>query len=223
MGRPVSVSDEQILSAAQRVLDRRGPAGFSMSEVATEVGLSRASIIGRFSGAQSLKVRLLSEYVDQFEVSLRALPKTPGGDGLLHVAAFMGSNVGSREGSAKYIANYASSVRDRALLTLENRRGEALNQAIAAVMPKVAIRHDAAVLAFRTHLTGCIVSWIGMNDADPRRYLVLRTEEWLELAGISFTTRLVEELAGRAQGKAERSTVARSSAPRRTKVTRGRS
>jgi hypothetical protein len=33
-----------------------------------------------------------------------------------------------------------------------------------------------------------------LSNSDARRYVVLRTKEWLKLAGIAFNERLVEEL-----------------------------
>jgi AcrR family transcriptional regulator len=48
MARPLSATDEDILQSAQQVMRRRGFEGFSLSEVAREVGLTRTAIALRF-------------------------------------------------------------------------------------------------------------------------------------------------------------------------------
>jgi hypothetical protein len=113
------------------------------------------------------------------------------------LAAFIGGYVGTRDNGARFFANYYNSnVRNRELLELEHKRGHALHQAIARVMPRVAIDHEAAVIAFRSHLSGTIMAWISLESPDPRHYMVLRTREWLQLAGVAFDEAVVEELAG---------------------------
>jgi len=195
MARPFTASDDEILLAARNVISRRGPEAFSIAEVASEVGLSRAAIILRFKSTQALKVASLNKMVEQFAAALESLPQTPGGDNLLRLAAFIGGHVRSRESSARFFASYSANIRDRELLKLEVRRGEALHTAISNVMPPVAIDHNSAVAAFSAHLTGSIVAWLGRDDPDSRRYLVVRTKEWLKLAGIRFNEKLVEELS----------------------------
>jgi len=196
MARPFTATDDDILRAAAKVMQRRGPDAFAMAEVAAEVGLSRAAIILRFKSTHDLKVTLLTKMVERFAEALAALPQSPSGDNLLRVAAFIGNHVGSREGSAKYFANYfTTNARDRELFELERLRGEVLRQAISKVMPQVVIDHDSAVTAFRSHLSGSIIAWLGNDEPDSCRHVVLRTREWLRLAGIAFSEELVEELS----------------------------
>lgn len=195
MARPVIASDEEILQAAHRVLDRRGPDAFSIAEVAAEAGISRATIILRFRSTSALKLTLLSQVIQLFADAIAQVPKPKGGDGLLHIAAFIGSHLHSRESSAKFFSRYNASLQDPELTALEHKRGKILLDAISAVMPKVAIEHDAAVRAFLSQLTGNIIAWLAMDDQDSRRYLVLRTRDWLQLAGIRYSERLIDELA----------------------------
>jgi TetR/AcrR family macrolide resistance operon transcriptional repressor len=194
MGRPFTASDEQILQAAGKVIARRGPEDFTLAEVAGEVGLSRAAIILRFKSTQALKVTLLTQMVERFARAVEVLPTTPSGNNLLELAAFIGGYVGTRESSAKFFASYTSNIRNRELFELEKKRGAALQQAISRVMPKVGIDHESAVIAFRTHLAGTIMAWLSLEHADSRIYMVMRTREWLKLAGVAFDEAFVQEL-----------------------------
>jgi TetR/AcrR family macrolide resistance operon transcriptional repressor len=226
MARPFTASDDEILLAARNVITKRGPDAFSMAEVANEVGLSRAAIILRFKSTHALKVASLAKMVEQFAEILDTLPKTPSGDNVLRVAAYIGGHVRSRESSLRFFSNYYSSnVRDPELLQLERRRGDALQAAISKVMPPTSIEHDAAVLAFRSHLTGSIMAWLSLDDTDSRRYVVMRSAEWLGLAHIPFTAQLVQELSAPqiANTALARPTVARNKTTRTAKRSTRRS
>jgi AcrR family transcriptional regulator len=214
MARPIIASDEEILQAAHRVLDRRGPDAFSIAEVATEAGISRATIILRFRSTSALKLTLLTQVVQYFADAVAQVPKPKGGDGLLHIAAFIGTHLYSRESSAKYFARYNLNMQDSELAALEHKRGKVLLDAISAVMPKVAIEHDAAARAFLSQLTGNIIAWLATDDQDSRRYLVLRARDWLQLAGIRYSEQLVQELtASTAPASLEKKKSSTSSTP----------
>jgi len=203
MGRPFTASDEQILQAAGKVIARRGPDDFTLAEVAEEVGLSRAAIILRFKSTHALKVTLLTQMVERFARALEVLPTSPGGNNVLRLAAFIGRYAGTRESSARFFAGFTSNLRNRELLELERKRGEALREAISRVMPRVSIEHESAIIAFRTHLTGTIMAWLSADEVDSRAYMVMRTREWLKLAGVAFDEAVVRELTAEESGSSE--------------------
>lgn len=57
MPRPKLKSDDEVLEAATAVLKRRGPIDFTLSDVAKEVGLSRAALIQRFTNRDTLALK----------------------------------------------------------------------------------------------------------------------------------------------------------------------
>jgi AcrR family transcriptional regulator len=215
MARPFTATDDDILNAARKVINRRGPDAFSIAEVASEVGLSRAAIILRFKSTHALKIASLTHMVQTFATALEQLPSTPSGDNLLRLAAFIGSYTRGRESSAKFFARYTVNMQDRELANLEIKRGDLLHQSVAKVMPKVAIDHASAVVAFSAHLAGSILAWLGGAAEDPRGYLVTRTKEWLKLANVPFSEQVAEELMTPAPPAAE-------AAPTRTKSPRSK-
>lgn len=52
--RPKTVEDAEILEACQRVMQRVGPARFTLAEVAREAGLSPATLVQRFGSKRKL-------------------------------------------------------------------------------------------------------------------------------------------------------------------------
>ena len=187
MARTPSVSDEKILDVAQAVLSERGSHLFSVAEVANRVGLSRAAIILRFKSTEALKETLLERNVARFTGLVAELPKDPGGDSLLAIAAFIGRHLGSRAGSSAFFAEHSDKIKKGDIAKLEWKRGEVLRQAIVTVMPETAITKDSAAASFSAHLTGSIYAWLSSDHPSAEQYLIHRTQEWLTLAGIEFS------------------------------------
>ena len=184
MARQQSVSDDQILQAGMRVMVRRGHDAFTLSEVAGEVGLSRAAIILRFKGTHALKLRLTAHIVELFKESLRSLPVSRSGDGLLQLVAFIGRMIASPGSLTAFMRTYHANIEDAALARLELQRADALRAAVAERLPEIAIAHDSAVTAFVAHIGGTLMGWEVQSDKDASSYLVERTKEWLTMAGI---------------------------------------
>lgn len=78
MPRPKLVSDADILDATRRVLLRQG-AAFTLSDVATEVSLSRAALIQRFSNKAGLEQRLAAHHLAALQRLIEASPVTNKG------------------------------------------------------------------------------------------------------------------------------------------------
>lgn len=194
MARPQTVTDEEIFRAARAVIIRRGTDSFTLSEVAAEVGLSRAAIILRFKSTHALKVKLIGQMVDGFCQVLETLPRTPSGDHLLELAALIGGMISTPESLSGFFSRYNANLQDEELAALEVRRGDALRAAISRVMPETSVSHEAAVNAFRAHLTGSIMEWPVLKGVNPRTHLVQRTTEWLSLAGISYSSQAADAL-----------------------------
>jgi len=186
MARQQSISDAQILEAAVRVIFRRGHDAFTLSEVAAEVGLSRAAVILRFKGTQALKITSTAYIVDRFVQSMQSLPTVRSGDGLLDLVAFIGRMI-TRPGTlTAFMRTYHANVKDKELARLEFRRVEALRCAIAVRMPPMGIAHESAVTAFLAHLGGSLIQWEAQTEVNALTYLVERTKEWLTLAGVAY-------------------------------------
>ena len=58
VGRPRTVSDAEILAAAERAIARHGPARLTLAHVGAEVGLAPATLLQRFGSKRGLLVAL---------------------------------------------------------------------------------------------------------------------------------------------------------------------
>ncbi len=184
MARPLSATDDEILQAAQQVLMRRGLNGFSVSEVARELGLSRTAITLRFKSADALKRTLIKRNAKSFEARIASLRVERGAAGLLLIADMIGQMVGGRENFSSFMMRYTANVKDPILLELEEQRGVILRSCVARAMPETAIATEDAVDAFMAHLTGSLLNWQTRTESDAREFLRRRVRNWLALVGI---------------------------------------
>jgi TetR/AcrR family macrolide resistance operon transcriptional repressor len=188
MGRPQSVSDEEILGAARLVISRSGYDRFTLSEVADEIGLSRAAIILRFQSTQGLKARLLTEGVQKFLKRLATLPHRSGGDGLLDLADFIGNTKGP-DSISHFFTILRGTLDDPKAAALEKLRSQAWHMAIVDRMPPSAIGRDDAAYLFSAMLVGAIIQWETSPVISCTQFLRQRTQDWLTMARIEFTAR----------------------------------
>lgn len=64
MARPRKASDEQILAAAYRLMERVGPAQWTLADVAAEVGVTAGALVQRFGSKRALQVALIAGFAD---------------------------------------------------------------------------------------------------------------------------------------------------------------
>jgi AcrR family transcriptional regulator len=104
--RPRTVSDEDILGAAARVIGRLGPTRITLADVAKEAGLSPATLVQRFGSKRGLLLALAEGAAESqgacFEM-VRAQHASPLG-ALIASATFMAQMVNSPEEMANQLA-----------------------------------------------------------------------------------------------------------------------
>lgn len=184
MARPFTATDEQIIDAAHAVMARRGADHFTVSEVAREVGLSRAAITQRFNGVEALRSIVVNQLSSSFEQKIAQLNVAPGAPGLLDIANLVGMMAGARCRFSAFLLDYTSNISDRSRREFEERRGAVLRAAVARVMPPLAISQSAAVDAYMANLIGSLIAWQSSEHPDAAEFLRRRTRDWLLLAGI---------------------------------------
>jgi AcrR family transcriptional regulator len=184
MARPLSVTDDQILEATERVVARFGAHRLTISQVARDVGLSRAAITLRFTGADALKRLVMERMVNRFEADLAAMRIDHGASGLLAIAEMLGGKLKSREQFSSFWVRFTSNIHDPIMLEMEERRGGALRSLIAGVMPETAIGKEEAVDLFMALMIGSMMNWQVGDHPDAGAFLRERAQAWIRLAGI---------------------------------------
>lgn len=185
MARPQTVSDDEILNAAEQVLDMLGADRFSISEVARQLGLSRAAITFRFPGPDELRRLALARKVARMEKHISEWEIATGAAGLLEIACRIGRMAGGSAGFARSMMRYRNNLDDPFAREMELHRGDIVRAAIAKAMPETVVSRTEAVDAFMANITGSLMAWQATSDSDAETFLRDRTLVWLRMTGIA--------------------------------------
>lgn len=157
MPRPKLKSDDEVLEAAIAVLKRCGPIDFTLSEVAKEVGLSRAALIQRFTNRDTLLVRMMERSVAQVQVYLDAMPR---GSEPLGLWEFLQALVRSMNTHYDFSVNILISwyeLQVPELRALSIQRMHAVMQGIRERLPRAA--PAGADLVLHSVIAGATLQW----------------------------------------------------------------
>jgi AcrR family transcriptional regulator len=206
--RPRTKDDAAILEAAARIISRLGPAKFTLADVASEIGLSAATLVQRFGSKRGLMLALAEsarDSVDACFAAVRAAHRSPL-EALLAGATEMTKYVQSPEEMSNHLAFLQTDLSDPdfyAVMLENSTRIEAgyralLDEAVAAGELKTC---DTARLARAVgamsggSLIGWAVSRRGTAEAWVRADLATLLDPYR--ATLSRASRVVSRRPGR--------------------------
>ena len=115
MARPRTIADADILMALHAVVGRIGPARMTLADVASEVGLSAATLVQRFGSKRGLLLAFAkagAETADDCFTGVRAQHASPL-EALVAAATLMTKSMGSPEELANGLAFLQMDISDR--------------------------------------------------------------------------------------------------------------
>lgn len=154
MPRPKLASDDEVVDATRRVMLRDGAERFTLSDVAREVGLSRAALIQRFENKAGLARRVARRGLDALQQLIAAHPVT--NKGAHQVLGFLEAVLAGFEVSLLAAdAGCAESLRHAIVVRLDEpsrqRAGEIADM-LMTVLQGAAAQGDRAHMAARLRL-----------------------------------------------------------------------
>jgi AcrR family transcriptional regulator len=179
VGRPRTVSDEQILSGAGHLIGRVGPARLTLAEVGREVGLSAATLIQRFGSRRGFLLALARHGVDTLprRVAEAATGARPA-HALVDVFADMAGGVRSTEEFANHLAFLLLDLADPDFHRISRDYANAVEQAIAEVLTAGQTAGeltpgDLSHLPWALHAAynGALVTWGMTGTGDPAEHV----------------------------------------------------
>lgn len=181
MPRPKTHSDDEVLDAALAALLEKGPAAFTLADVAKGVGLSRAAVIQRFGDKASLhrKVaeRLTQQVVDYFECT----PFGPGLGPLWEMLKDLIAGMGGGDGTEGYLLMMWAEVRDPGLRELAARRNALVRRAIADRVPSGPHDAEATAALVQAVLQGACMQWLVEPQGLLADLMTRRTAQLMEV------------------------------------------
>ncbi len=176
MPRLKTVSDEEVLRAALEILARDGM-GFTLTDVASHVGLSRATLIQRFGDRNAILHRMAEHEVEATRNWLESLPVEQGHDALWRFLETIVRSMGSGEGFSVRVVIAALEARDPILRTFADQRYALVQAAIAARLPADTER-DALAGHIHAVIAGATMQWVASDGAVDLSDFVLARLRW---------------------------------------------
>jgi AcrR family transcriptional regulator len=136
MSRPRKASDEDVFAAAYRVMQRVGPADFTLDAIAREAGVTAGALVQRFGSKKKLQLALadgVATWAPAFIEQLRAQHASP----VAALRAYAECMAGLADSPAAFIRNFAYLLEDLSdpdvRATLE-RQGRATRAQLASII-----------------------------------------------------------------------------------------
>ena len=182
MARPRKVSDEQVFEAVFRVMQQRGPADWTLADVAAEAGLTASALVQRFGSKRALQVELIALFADSMQEQYGAM-RAEHASPLAAVRAYaerVACLAGSPEGFAHHLDYLKLDLTDPDMHVHFRRQAAAgrafLHAALADAVAAGELRAatDVAALArmVETTINGSLFTWATYRDEDATSWML---------------------------------------------------
>ena len=135
MPRPKTVDDNTVLDAALKIMLRPQREAFTLSDVATEVGLSRAALIQRFQNRDGLQLRVAERGLQMLEEYLQEAPSHQGVDDVWTFLRTLVNSMGSDDRLPSLLMMLRDDMVDKELNTIAKARKRLIRNAISERLP----------------------------------------------------------------------------------------
>ncbi|WP_433514971.1 TetR/AcrR family transcriptional regulator [Nonomuraea sp. CA-143628] len=200
MGRPRTVSDEQILGGAARVIARVGPARLTLAEVGREVGLSAATLVQRFGSKRGVLLAVAAHGAETLPSRVAAAQTASAPvEALIDVLAGMAGSIRSTEEFANHLAFLLLDLADPQFQRISRDYAAAVERAIAEVLAVgqavgELVQGDVSRFPRAIHAAynGALIAWGLAGEGDPaenvREQLALLLGPYLDSTSRSRTS-----------------------------------
>lgn len=181
MSRRKLLTDDEVLDAALPVIFRKGPADFTLSDVAAVVGLAPATLVQRFGAKRDLIVRAVARDNIKFFRALDGAPRDRSAEAVIDLFWGMTPGYSDEDALAAQLLWLRQDMSDPALGALARERFEGLRAAIAQRLPPLPIAGDTAARLIEAQWQGALSQW-GLHRRGPLLdYVAESLAAWFEL------------------------------------------
>jgi AcrR family transcriptional regulator len=184
MPRHKTISDEEILDRALPLMASAGPAGFTLSDLAREIGIAPATLLQRFGSKQALVERAFARDNERFMAWIENLPDGVGAALVIQIYSDATKLFGDNPSLADHLLWLREDIRDPMMNRLALERFKVFRAAIVKRLPPMPIPGNTAARLLDAQHHGAIVQWA----LEPRGRLVdfvtRSLRDWFRLAGL---------------------------------------
>lgn len=184
MPRPKTISDEDILDRALPLMAAAGPAGFTLADVAREVGVAPATLLQRFGGKQTLIERAFARDNERFVPWLESLPRGVGADVVIRIYSDATKLFGDNPSLSDHLLWLREDIRDPALNRLAKQRFKLFRAAIVKRLPPLPISAQRAARLLDAQYHGAVVQWALEPHGKLADFVASSLKDWFRLCGL---------------------------------------
>jgi AcrR family transcriptional regulator len=184
MPRRKSISDEEILDRALPLLARAGPGGFTMADVAKDVGVASATLFQRFGDKQTLIARVFAHDNDRFTAWLESLPAGDGAHAVIQIYAEATKVFGDNPSLADHLLWLREDIRDPALNRLARDRFKLFRAVIVRRLPRLPIPAERAADLLDAQYHGAVIQWALEPRGRLSDFVTTSLRDWFRLCGL---------------------------------------
>lgn len=185
MPRRKSISDEEVLDRALPLMTRVGPAGFTLKELAQELGIAAATLLQRFGDKQTLIERVFSRDNERFVSWLENLPSGRGAKAVVRIYVEAASLFGEAPSLADHLLWLREDIRDPTLNRLALRRFALFRAEIVKRLPPMRISADRCAQLLDAQFHGAVIQWALQPKGRLTDFLTASLTDWFRLAGMT--------------------------------------
>lgn len=181
MPRSKTLTDDEVLDAAFPVIFRKGPADFTLGDVAAAVGLAPATLVQRFGGKRGLIVRAVARDNAKFIQALAQAPRARSAEAVIDLFWGMTPGQSDEDAFADQLLWLRQDMRDPALNALARERFDALREAIIERLPSLPIDPPTAARLIEAQWQGALNQWGLYRQGLLVDYVAETLAAWFEL------------------------------------------
>lgn len=183
MPRHKTISDAEVLERALPLMASAGPQGFTLADLAREVGVAPATLLQRFGSKQDLIQAAFAQDNARFVDWVEALPQGVGADVVIRIYSDATKLFGDNPSLADHLLWLREDMRDPVLNRLSLARFALFRAAIVARLPPMRAPADTAARLLDAQYHGAVVQW-GLEPKGTLADFVRKSlEDWFRLAG----------------------------------------
>lgn len=184
MPRRKSISDEEILDRALPLMASAGPAGFTLVDLAAEVGVAPATLLQRFGDKRTLIERAFSRDNKRFLDWIASLPDGVGADVVVKIYSDAAKLFGENPSLADHLLWLREDIRDPMMNRLALERFKRFRSAIVKRLPPLRVPANTAARLLDAQFHGAVVQW-ALEPRGPLPHFVRRSlKDWFRLSGL---------------------------------------
>ena len=186
MPRHKSISDDDILDRALPIMAAAGPGGFTLADLAREVGVAPATLLQRFGDKHTLIERAFARDNNRFVPWLETLPKGIGAKVVIRIYGEATKLFGDNPSLADHLLWLREDIRDPALNRLSQHRFKLFRAEIVKRLPPLPISAQRAARLLDAQYHGAVVQWA--LEPEPRGgltdFVTRSLRDWFRLCGL---------------------------------------